>query len=1281
MAHTARAPVAQTTPSANAPHASHGVLKTGEPSNAAIVNRKKQKRRQKELAKRQADEQALKDRGLAGANVNASAQTPTSFANPASAPQDHGDYVDDGYDDQDQFEDDYYSEDAGYNEPYDPAYPNGHDPTQAGAADKKAKKKQKKGKALAPEPYPTHNHSHAHPHSHNHAHAHSHPHSHGHGRLYARDTHAPPPPPPPPPPSMSSAALRSVQRNNTGKGDRIWNTSTQEERENIKEFWLSLGEEERKSLVKIEKEAVLRKMKEQQKHSCSCTVCGRKRTAIEEELEVLYDAYYEELEQYVFSDASLTSPRFRSLMHDNQHENRLPPDRMTPIHYPAQPSHGHIEELPDDEEDEEDDGDEEDYSDEEEYDDDDYSDEEPEELPRPSADFFNFGNSLTVKGKRPCRVTEQSVEGHILISTTGGILTVADDLLKNDGKKFIEMMEQLAERRMQREEEAQYAAAAHPTSYQDSYRHQHGPPPEEDDYDDDEDEDYDSQEDEEYDDEEETMVRAEGSLLDTGANVTAPQDTMTEEQRMQEGRRMFQIFAARMFEQRVLTAYREKVARERQQKLLEELDEEKTNDAAREAKKARDAEKKKQKKQAQKQKLAEEKARKEAEKAAEEAAVKEAELKRQEEQKKRREEQRMKKEEQRKAQEAEIARKNAEKMKRQKEEQDRRQEAERKAREQKDGERKAREEVKKKEREEREAKEREGKERKSKSDKERKDREAKEKADMETLEKSRKESQASQQAHAVQQATQGAKRAVAPALVPIPPGLQKQPSGYSPHVSVATPVIPKAPTPIRARQGSQQGSKGSSPKAMHVAIGQAKAGSPPHPGTGTIAPKTILSRPPSQPPVSAAHLPNPASPMHGMIPPPGMPGAHGGIFGMPNMNGFPQNAGPMMPQRTMGGNMPGMFSPPAPIGSQFRPFPPNGMPGPPPGMAAPGGMPPMGRGFPDVPPGFPGPGFGAPGRDTMPAHSGMPQQHSRQQSGSSSIEPPNAIQRPAPGAIQRPGSVKPLDGRGEMDELSRHLGSSALLDDDESPEPPSFQDRRPSVMAPGVPRAGSNLSAAFGSQPIFANAGNPNPFGINAGNAPSNTWGAPSNSFGQSPVPTGNGWGPSPTSTWPLGSNSLPFGNNAPQSLPNRPRPHQIRVNMCKACQSLSTKGVGTPEGFQTAISILSTIQGSMVPPITEDELDMMVTTEGTPQNGGGSFQVNRLGPELLNCLIKWIPDAAGDGLQRMGSHGVGEIGGGIGSPIVGPRDPVSSNTTPFGSMRGFPGGLAGLGGLGSSGL
>lgn len=76
------------------------------------------------------------------------------------------------------------------------------------------------------------------------------------------------------------------------------------------------------------------------------------------------------------------------------------------------------------------------------------------------------------------------------------------------------MMERLAERRMQREEEA----AMESREYDD----------EEEEYEDD---------DEEYGDE----------------------DPQTEEQRMEEGRRMFQIFAARMFEQRVLNAYREKV--------------------------------------------------------------------------------------------------------------------------------------------------------------------------------------------------------------------------------------------------------------------------------------------------------------------------------------------------------------------------------------------------------------------------------------------------------------------------------------------------------------------------------------------------------------------------------------------------------------------------------------------------------------------------------------------------------------------------------------------------
>lgn len=179
--------------------------------------------------------------------------------------------------------------------------------------------------------------------------------------------------------------------------DRIWNTSTNEERERIKEFWLSLGEEERRSLVKVEKEAVLRKMKEQQKHSCSCSVCGRKRTAIEEELEVLYDAYYEELEQYANQQQGKFIP---SISNGDAHshypprqaqQNRLP--SSAPPHLQRNVPPGAIQHHIDDVDDEDYDDDDED----EDYDDDeDDVDEGVADDPRP--DFFNFGNSLTVKG-------------------------------------------------------------------------------------------------------------------------------------------------------------------------------------------------------------------------------------------------------------------------------------------------------------------------------------------------------------------------------------------------------------------------------------------------------------------------------------------------------------------------------------------------------------------------------------------------------------------------------------------------------------------------------------------------------------------------------------------------------------------------------------------------------------------------------------------------------------------------------------------------------------------
>lgn len=75
----------------------------------------------------------------------------------------------------------------------------------------------------------------------------------------------------------------------------------------------------------------------------------------------------------------------------------------------------------------------------------------------------------------------------------GGVLTIADDLLKDGGRKFIEMMERLAERRIRREDEMSSDAERFDDDDEDE---------DEEEYESDDDEDYeDEYEDEDEDDE------------------------------------------------------------------------------------------------------------------------------------------------------------------------------------------------------------------------------------------------------------------------------------------------------------------------------------------------------------------------------------------------------------------------------------------------------------------------------------------------------------------------------------------------------------------------------------------------------------------------------------------------------------------------------------------------------------------------------------------------------------------------------------------------------------
>ncbi|KAF2973335.1 hypothetical protein GQX73_g130 [Xylaria multiplex] len=551
------------------------------------------------------------------------------------------------------------------------------------------------------------------------------------------------------------------------KKEKIWNTSGPEERERIKQFWLGLGEDERKSLVKVEKDAVLRKMKEQQKHTCSCSVCGRKRTAIEEELEGLYDAYYQELES--FANRPHSQPNGPPMFAPERFGpmSGLHPPSVMPSRYSNHHPSRIVRHVDNDEEELE--GGDEEYSDEEDLEDEEDED-EPEEIPRDTYpnDFFNFGQSLTVKG---------------------GILTVADDLLKNDGKKFIEMMEQLAERRMAREEDATHYSSSYSHSLRGGLPNPHNRPPE----------------DEEYDEEEEEYEEDESQEED----YEEEEDQMTEEQRMEEGRRMFQIFAARMFEQRVLTAYREKVAMERQEKLG--------------AKK-----KNLQKKQA----ALEEKTKREAEKAAEEQARLAEEARRREEAQAKAEERRKKKEAQKKAEEEERLRKEAEKQRRAHEQKERQAEQERKVREAKEREKKLKEEQRRKEQEAREIRERETRERREKHEKDKREKElraAQAKAEREAKEKIKQEEKTSVRVPVLTAPipTQPTKKQHPISI----PALPQQPlAGHaSPQIPVATPVLPLAHTPMKPRSVSQEVTRSIS-QASHSASGPSQTASPHAPG-------------------------------------------------------------------------------------------------------------------------------------------------------------------------------------------------------------------------------------------------------------------------------------------------------------------------------------------------------------------------------------------------------------------------------------------------------------------
>lgn len=730
---------------------------------------------------------------------------------------------------------------------------------------------------------------------------------------------------------------------------------------------------------------------------------------------------------------------------------------------------------------------------------------------------------------------------------------------------------------------------------------------------------------------------------------------MTEEQRMEEGRRMFQIFAARMFEQRVLNAYRQKVAEERQKKLIEELAEDEQLDAQREAKKAKEAQKKKDKRQKAKQAKDEERAKKEAEKAAEEAALREIEAKKAEEQRQRKEEQRKKKEAEKRAAEEERRRKEEERLRQIQEKKEQQAEQERKQREQKEREKKKREDSKRKEREDRDAKEQEARAKKEREASDRKEREARMKSESDAKERLKQEEATAKQAASAPKRQSPASvlpvpTAHAASLLP-PNNISSHPS---PRLPIATPALPKPPTPGRVRQKSFHGSRTASPKPSQA------------PSSSTASPAASLDQQPaplpshsrkSSQPGGIPPLPVQQPRFSPVGPPPGIasqpPGFHG-MNPMPN-NTFPSNFGHTMSPMTSHSQLqhPPGFPNQYPMGSNhFRnpnmPYPPSLNTARPYAAAQTHNIgQPISHGTGSHPPSSINQmnHFGAP-HETKPTYS-----HSRNPSGSSSAISRDPHQAPAP--IQRPSSVTPHQPAEnvrptsrDVDDLSNHLSSRSLLKDSEPEKESPFDDLRRGSVADGGPRTQrQGPGATAGLAPIGTSAR------MDKGSqAASSLWSNPSAPFGApnrgaQPFQTAPGFGRPTNANNAFGAVGGGIRSNAPRAL-------RVRLLVCNICHKMSTANPASG-GWHVADQVLQELQPVMPrnePMIFISEMLELCDTEGNSQNGGGYFESkgHPKGYLLKHHTNEATNDRGGNSLGEIGSPISAGSGGGNSLPPIG---------------------------------
>eukprot|EP01080_Neovahlkampfia_damariscottae_P003083 gene3083-5253_t len=283
------------------------------------------------------------------------------------------------------------------------------------------------------------------------------------------------------------------------------------EQKQIIDFWKRLPSPNKRKVIKVDKLVLLKEIKENNGHVCSCTVCGRRRAVFGKEIERRLVEYCKELE-YKGSLKTEQTTQKRIQLEKLRRKIFLQQSYNRRMILKFKPNYSLTTRQPE------------------------YSE---SEMTKEEFVSYNFSKNL-------------------IIDDTG-FITLKDDYLNENSETIFELLAKIEQVDQPQSSLFPTGPGHHVSNSGQPRRIKNGN--EEDDDDDEEEEDeeeYEDEDEEEYDSQEEDE------------DEDDDEDEQSEEQRWRQSRKMFRLNIAKLFLKSIIMAYKEKKALELQQRLIEE---------------------------------------------------------------------------------------------------------------------------------------------------------------------------------------------------------------------------------------------------------------------------------------------------------------------------------------------------------------------------------------------------------------------------------------------------------------------------------------------------------------------------------------------------------------------------------------------------------------------------------------------------------------------------------------------------------------------------------------